>query len=288
MFPMQFLITVCRSHYRRVREIIANRKCTTCSTKYCDAAWKLVCDVTDSVDIVREQLAIPSESAGFFDWMCNRCRLFVSDSIMFTGTILSDQSSPDPVTAQKAFQINNALEKLRKEGLVFASHEIAQFKSFLRSVQTDATVIPRMATVFSNYLERVISKQSLSFHSYCPDAKKYGRVYYNDKIFNPLSIPYEFKQHLENQKLVSEVEQLQKSSRLRSDKVREMVKNQTTLFPSSGKFDYRLIITDDGSINEAVLNNYFDKELIEFVDSITTSEHSKTHPFHHTIKTAGR
>jgi hypothetical protein len=32
---------VCRSHYRRVREIIANRKCTTCSTKYCDAAWKL-------------------------------------------------------------------------------------------------------------------------------------------------------------------------------------------------------------------------------------------------------
>ena len=277
---------VCRSHYRRVREIIASRKCATCSTKYCDTAWKLVCDAANSVDVVHEQFAIPSESVGFFDWICNRCRLFVSDSIMFSSTILSDQSSPDPVTAQKALQINNALEKTRKEGIIFASHEIAEYKSFLHSLQTDTSVIPRMATVFSKYLERVISKQ-LHFLSYFPDAKKYGRVYYNDKIFNPLSIPYVYNQHLENQKLASEVNQLQVSS-LRPDKIREMVKNQTTLFPSSGKrkFDYRSIITEDGSINEVVLNNYFDKELLEFVDSILLHLIiQKPTPFHHTIRT---
>lgn len=43
---MLFQVTVnmyvctCRSHYCRVREIIASRK-STCSTEYCDAAWKL-------------------------------------------------------------------------------------------------------------------------------------------------------------------------------------------------------------------------------------------------------
>lgn len=56
-----------------------------------------------------------------------------------------------------------------------------------------------------------------------------------------------------------------------------MIKKQTMLFPKSGKYDYRSVITDDGSVNETVMNYYFDKDFLGFVENITKSEYSKTH-----------
>ena len=267
---------VCKSHYRRVREIISSRLCATCSSKHCNTAWKLVCDASNSLDEVHEQFSVTDESVAFFDWICNRCRLFLNDPITFSNTISSDLTSSDPITAQKATQINTAIETLNTTGIVFATNELATLKSYLESIQTTPSTILKLVYAFSKYMEKIVLNKSHKIQSYCPDSKKHGKVFYNNSIFNPLSIPYVYNQHIENQKLKSEVKTLQTAT-LRTEKIRLSVKKQTALFPNSGTFDYRSLITEDGSINEEILSNYFDNDLHELIDTITKSEYSKTH-----------
>ena len=48
-----------------------------------------------------------------------------------------------------------------------------------------------------------------------------------------------------------------------------MVKRQASLFPESSKFDYRTLFKDE---KECSLDKYFDTELLNIVDLITTSD----------------
>lgn len=179
----------------------------------------------------------------------------MNDSITFSNTILNDERPTNPITVQKATQINNMIKTLNSDGIVFASHELA---TFLQSHQTDMDAVSKIVHVFSKYTERIVLKQSPLFQPYCPESRKYGRVYYNKTIFNPISIPYVYSEHTQNQKLAAELDTVKKIHP-NPEKIRQQVEKQSKLFPSSGTFDYRTIVTPDGSVNKQVLNGYFDK-----------------------------
>lgn len=178
---------------------------------------ELVCDAANSLDDVYEQFSLSNESIKYFDWICNRCRLFLTDS--------------DPITAQKARQLKRAVETLNSEGIVFAANEVSTFRSYLVTLQTiNPATIPKIVYVFGRYMEKMIGIQSQKFQSYSPSNKKRGKVYCNNTIFNPLSIPYVYHQHVTNQKLKSEVEAMQRTA-ISTEIIRLLVKKQTALFP---------------------------------------------------------
>ena len=54
-----------------------------------------------------------------------------------------------------------------------------------------------------------------------------------------------------------------------TERIRNMVKRQASLFPESSKFDYRTLFKDE---KECSLDKYFDTELLNIVDLITTSD----------------
>ena len=62
------------------------------------------------------------------------------------------------------------------------------------------------------------------------------------------------------------------SKELHPDHVRSLVKKQIASFPKSAKFDYRTLDTCD---LKGLMDEYYDPELLEFVDAITTSDTSK-------------
>ena len=124
-------------------------------------------------------------------------------------------------------------------------------------------------------MNKIVLSQSSNFQFHCPDSKKYGSVCYNTQVFNTISIPYVYKQHIQIEKLEREVNTLYQCT-ISVESIRQPVKNQSTIFPTNGTFHYWSIITQDGSINEGTLNKHFDEQLLAFVNTITKSEHSKT------------
>ena len=97
---------------------------------------------------------------------------------------------------------------------------------------------------------------------YCP-SKKSGIMYYNSMVVSDkksLELVY---------KLLNKNDT--KASLPDTERIRNMVKRQATLFPESTKFDYRKLFEDE---KECTLDKYFDKELMHTVDLITTSDWS--------------
>ena len=56
-----------------------------------------------------------------------------------------------------------------------------------------------------------------------------------------------------------------------TERIRNMVKRQATLLSESSKFDYRTLFKEG---KECTLDKYFDKELMDTVDMLTTSDRS--------------
>ena len=77
--------------------------------------------------------------------MFNRCRLFLSEPVKFSNTISNDLRSPDPIIAQRAFQINKTVQVLHDGGIVFSSDEIY---TFLESQQANPPAIPKLVHFF--------------------------------------------------------------------------------------------------------------------------------------------
>lgn len=55
-----------------------------------------------------------------------------------------------------------------------------------------------------------------------------------------------------------------------------MIRDQVSRFPVSKTFDYRTLAGRGTTINEEVLDSYFDTQLVDFIDQATTSEYSLT------------
>ena len=104
--------------------------------------------------------------------------------------------------------------------------------------------------------------EAKGYMCYCP-SKKSGIMYYNPSIVShqkSIVLVYKILNRNGNNVALPDTE-----------RVRNMVKRQASLFPESTKFGYRTLFEEG---KECTLEKYFDRELLDTIDSITTSDWS--------------
>ena len=67
------------------------------------------------------------------------------------------------------------------------------------------------------------------------------------------------------------------NSNLNVGNLQHMVSEQAAKFPTSGKFDFRTLVLENDQVDEDTLEAHFLPNLVQLVDTITTSDHSKYH-----------
>ena len=116
---------------------------------------------------------------------------------------------------------------------------------------------------YANYKKLLkFNIEAKGYRCYCP-SKKLGIMYYN-----PLTVS--------NEQCIELVHKLLNRNDIKvalpdTERIRNMVKRQATLLPESSKFDYRTLFEEG---KECTLDKYFDKELMDTVDMLTTSDRS--------------
>ena len=118
-----------------------------------------------------------------------------------------------------------------------------------------------------------------AYKTYTKPATCYGRVLYNDHIFNPQSIPYIFILKLRQWQMESELNELRLAcnSNLNLGNLQHIVGEQAAKFPTGGKFDFRTLVLKNDQEDEYALEAHFLPNLVQLVVTVTTSDHSKHH-----------
>lgn len=265
---------ICRAHYRRIADIRARRSCQICATKHNDLPWKLVLEVSNNPDSLCEAFSLPEGSVNLFDWICNRCELCHNNIHSFCTRLEQDISSADIATAARANVIQNTLEKLRTLGIVFTREVQAEFKLLLQQAEIEPHT--KIMNSFTKYIDNAVKKHRYCTYLFPTSTKAVGKVIYNDNIFNPASIAYVSSLKAAAWKAQTEIEALRDalSSCMTPQKLRELIKEQVSMFPVSSTFDYRGLSAGGTIVNETKLDSYFNTELIDFLDQATISEHS--------------
>ena len=168
------------------------------------------------------------------------------------------------------------VEKVRSEGIAFTREVHTDFKILLG--QSHVTPAAKLINSFTKYIDSVVKKHSFSTYTLPESSKQIWKVIYCTKLFNPCSIPTVFKLKVALWKAQSELEDIKASfsSCMTPQKLRQMIKEQASKFPTSRTFDYRTL-TSRGTIDQSTMDAYFDSELVDFLDQATTSEHSLSH-----------
>ncbi len=268
---------ICRAHYRRIIDIRGSRSCQICSTNYSDSTWKLVSDVTNNPDSLCKAFSLPAGSVNLLGWICSRCELCNDDMYKLCTRLEEDISSDDIIISTRARILHNMVEKLRTEGIVFTRDVHTEFKFLLKQ----SNIIPgnKLINSFTKYIDSVAKKNS--FCTYIPSTStlQMGKVVYNDKVFNSASIPSVFKLKIALWKALSELEDLKTSfsSCMTAEKLRQLIKEQASKFPKSRTFDYRTLTSGRMTMDESIMDAYFNPQLVDFLDEATTSEHSLSH-----------
>ena len=76
---------------------------------------------------------------------------------------------------------------------------------------------------------------------------------------------------------------------LSTNKLQSLIYDQNCKLPKSVNFDYRNLIDENDEMNESTLEQYFNKDLVDVIDTITTSRwtdsgHTQTESYKHTRK----
>lgn len=163
-------------------------------------------DVTQNPDDLCVAFSLPQGSVNVLGWMCNRCQLCNMDINNFCIQLEQDTNSSDTITRTRAEVAGNAVEKVRKDGIVFTKSIHSEFKQSLEQLQ----VVPstKLMNTFTKYVDNIMKKHS--FRTYTsPNMARMGKVVYNDKVFNADSTPFVFNQQVEKWKAELERENLQ-------------------------------------------------------------------------------
>ena len=247
---------ICRVHNAKLHKIISARSCKLCETST-SSKWVLGNTLLDNIGSLKEGSEVLSD-----DWICEGCfNSAVYPKNTGTGCKIHKFASARDEASHYTLKI------LGEDGACLAKSVMDKYKMLITS-KYDVHEIPD--TEYTNYkkiLKLVV--EANGFTCYCP-SKKSGIMYYDPSILcdeKCVSLVYKILNRSNNTNGV-----------LDSERIRGMVKRQATLLPESGKFDYRTLFEEG---KECELDKYFDSELMDVVDSITTSDWSK-----HTKKTS--
>ena len=155
---------------------------------------------------------------------------------------------------------------------------MSDYRSKLNEDQLDKDSVLKAIRSLSAYLTIMAKKHA--YKTYTQPATRYGRVLYNEHIFNSQSIPYIFNLKLRQWQMESELNKLRLAcnSNLNVGNLQHLISEQAAKFPTSGKFDFRTLVPENDQVDENTLEAHFFPNLVQLVDNITTSDHSKYHP----------
>ena len=249
---------VCRRHYRRIYELKNVRVCSICSLND-SSCWKLVCNLADSPEKVCDAFSMERGTVNFFDWVCEHCCLSYANDQRLIDQLDSDKQSTNPIIAHRSKLIEQMLVTLRNDGLIFTKDIITEFRGILNELHIDIANYPRLCKSLGKYISTVTQGHYASFAP-IDVGDKLGRVIYDEDKFTTHSLVYIFNMKKDKWKGHKDLWQL--------------VKNQASKFPTSKKFDYTQLLSNEGTIE---IDSYFDQELVNVIDSITT--HSNMHDY---------
>ena len=163
------------------------------------------------------------------------------------------------------------LNVLEEDGACLAKCAMNKYKELINTKYNVHEVSDSEYTNYKKLLKIMI--EAKGYMCYCP-SKKSGIMYYNPSMVSDekcIKLAY---------KLLHKIDD--KSATLSdTEHIRNMVKRQASLFPESSKFDYRTLFEEG---KECSLDKYFDTELLNIVDLVTTSDSNihtqKTSPSH--------
>ena len=238
---------ICKAHYAHMKKVISSRVCKICecdSNSECE--WVLGKTLLD-------ELGEAAVDVASHDWVCDKCfNVVVYPKI-------SRNTTHKFATAREG-ALDYTLKILAEDGACLAKSIMDKYIELLNA-EYDLSDIPD--TECLNY--KTLLKINIEAKGYMCywQSKKLGLMYYNPEIVKDekcLELVYKLLNRKDTSATLPD-----------TDRIRNMVKRQAALFPGSSKFDYRTLFEEG---KESILDKYFDKELMDTIDSITTSDWS--------------
>ena len=239
---------ICRVHNAQLHKIISTRGCKLCETST-SSKWVLGNTLLDHIGSLREDSEVLSD-----DWICGGCfnsAIYPSNTGCKVHKFASARDEASHYT----------LEILGEDGACLARSVMDRYKMLITSKYDVHEIPDTECTNYKKVLKIVV--EANGYTCYCP-SKKSGIMYYDPSVLSDekcVSLVYKILNRSNNTDGAPDFE-----------RVRGMVKRQAALLPESGKFDYRTLFEEG---KECKLDKYFDSELMEVVDSVTTSDWSK-------------
>ena len=200
-----------------------------------------------------------------YGWVCKFCALCFTNGEEFTRRLEVDLTSENPVLAQRAKRLNEAIGTLRSDGCVYTVPVIHSFREFLQDKGKSPNDNLNVPKSFVKYLN--VTSKKLGYSSYS-ESDRLGKLIYDETVYGPVAIKHVYKLHVNTWKLECKYEEV-KSNALTPSSLQVMIKEQANKLPSSREFDYRSLLAQNGGIEEDKLNSYFNKDLLNLVDTIT-------------------
>ena len=130
---------------------------------------------------------LPTGSVAPHDWLCKRCRLYITDKVTLNNVLQSDTSCPDDIIRKRAEILKSAADRVKQHGIVFTKDLISKFKNYLsqyQNISQDGEV--KLVRAFVYY--QCTSLTHCSFSIYSPKSRKNGIAYYDSSVFSEQSL----------------------------------------------------------------------------------------------------
>ena len=114
---------------------------------------------------------------------------------------------------------------------------------------------------------------SHGYKLYC-GSTKLGKLYHDDTVHTIKGVEHLYKVVVDRYKLEKENSNLRQES-CTTNHFKTLLKDQCKKFPTALTFDY-LELINDGVLSEDKLDSFFHPELVQLIDSMTTSKKSET------------
>ena len=248
---------LCRIHYRR---IFKQKKLQICSiSNSLDTPLGNCCDIVPTPDHINTAFQLEHGAVDFFAWICDQCTLCYTNDICLENQLTTDSQSHDPMTSQKSQLLLSTIEKLKTDGVIFIKEVLTLYKSILSNLNIPKGQHVKLSSLTKHHHYKILTPTTTT------DAS--GKAIYDEKKFNAHSLHYVFK--------LKEDQWKKEKTCLSIEHLQDLIGKQVSLFPTSKDFDYTQLIDEESSIME--LDKYFDPELFNLMNSITTSRNSSKH-----------
>ena len=197
----------------------------------------------------------------FFDWICDQCCLCYANDERLETELTSTAQSQDQLTAKRSSLLLRTLDTLKNDGVIFTKEIRGEYREILFNLDIDSTHHARLCNTFTKYLTSLTKGR---FKTYIPPdgSDNLGRAIFDESKHSVHSLAFMFR--------IKRKEWGKQKTHIGFKDIQQLIKKQTSRFPTSRTFDYTQIIKD-GSME---LSSYFEPQLVQFIDTITKSTNS--------------